>query len=94
MRIDAYNQINQVYKTNNKVKAQNAYTARANDKVEISDFGKVLHSAKHAVKESPDVREDRIAELKARIDNGTYDVSGEAFADKLLDDYQLSGKLW
>lgn len=94
MRVDAYNQINQVYKTNNKVKAQNAYSARANDKVEISDFGKVLHSAKKAVKESSDVREDRIAELKARIDSGTYDVSGEAFADKLLDDCQLSGKLW
>ena len=94
MRIDAYNQISQVYKTNNKVKAQNAYAARANDKVEISDFGKVLQSAKQAVKESSDVREDKIAELKARIENGTYEVSGESFADKLLDDYQLVGKLW
>ena len=94
MRIDAYNQISQVYKTNNKVKAQNSYAARANDKVEISDFGKVLQSAKQAVKESSDVREDRIAELKARIENGTYEVSGESFADKILDDYQLVGKLW
>lgn len=94
MRIDAYNQIGQLYKTNNKAKAQNAYAARANDKVEISNLGKTLTSAKVAVKQSPDVREDRIAELKARIESGTYEVSGEAFADKLLDDYQLSGKLW
>ena len=94
MRIDAYNQVGQIYKTNSKVKAQNAYAARANDKLEISDMGKILQSAKQAVKESSDVREDRIAELKARINSGTYDVSGEDFADKLLNDYQLSGKLW
>ena len=45
MRIDAYNQIGQIYKANSKVKAQNAYTARANDRLEISDMGKVLQSA-------------------------------------------------
>ena len=36
----------------------------------------------------PDVREDRVAELKTQIQNGTYNVSNESFADKLLAAYE------
>lgn len=87
MRIDAYNQVSQVYKTGSKIKAQKAAAAKGSDKVEISEFGKVLQTAKQAVQASSDVREDRVAELKAKINSGTYEVSGEAFAEKLLENY-------
>ena len=33
--------------------------------------------------------EDKIADIKSRIDNGTYNVSSESFADKLLEKYQV-----
>lgn len=89
MRIDAYNQIGQIYKTNNKVKVQKSSSVAGSDKVEISEFGKVLNAAKNAVKETADVREDKVAELKSRIDNGTYEVSAESFADKLLESYGI-----
>ena len=45
--------------------------------------------AKQAVASAPDVRQDKIADIKERIQNGTYDVSPEAFADKLLSDYDV-----
>lgn len=93
MRIDAYNQIGQVYKTNNKLKTQKTSGATRSDYVEISEFGKVLQTAKQAVKNSRDIREDKVADIKARIDNGTYEVSGESFADKVIENYQEFGRI-
>ncbi len=85
MRIEAYSQIQQVYGTN-KVN-RTAKTQKSNnvsDSVKISSIGKDIQTAKQAVKEAPDVREDVTAPLKKAIQDGTYDVSGEDFADKLL----------
>ena len=93
MRIDAYNQIGQVYKINNKLKTQKTSGATRSDHVEISEFGKVLQTAKQAVKNSRDIREDKVADIKARIDNGTYEVSGESFADKVIENYQEFGRI-
>lgn len=87
MRIDAYNQVSQIYQTGNKMKTQKVSKTSARDKVEISSFGKAYQVAKNAVNEAPDVREDKVADIKARIDNGTYEVSSEHFADKLLESY-------
>lgn len=89
MRIDAYNQISQIYQTNNKYKTQKTTSVSARDKVEISSMGKAYQTAKSAVNEAADVREDKIADIKSRLDNGTYNVSAESFADKLLGKYQV-----
>lgn len=89
MRIDAYNQISQVYGVNGKMKTQATAKTTRSDKVEISSFGKELQVAKQAVKNAPDVREDLVAKYKKEIDNGTYDVSGEDFADKLMEKFGL-----
>ena len=55
------------------------------DEVSISQSGRDYHVAKKAVAEASDVREDRIAKIKARIDAGTYSVNPEDFANKLLE---------
>lgn len=88
MRVDAYNQINQIYNTNNKIKTQKTSKTSARDKVELSSFGKAYQVAKQAVQNAPDIREDKVAEIKAKMDNGTYDVSAEQFADKLLSKFE------
>ena len=89
MRIEAYSQVQQIY-SNNKVNKTQA-TQKTNDirdTVSFSSIGKDIQVAKQAVNNAPDVREDVVAKLKAAIKNGTYDVSGEAFADKLLAKYE------
>ena len=89
MRIEAYSQVQQIY-SNNKVNKTQA-TQKNNDirdTVSFSSIGKDIQVAKQAVNNAPDVREDVVAKLKAAIKNGTYDVSGEAFADKLLAKYE------
>ena len=68
MRIDAYNQIAQVYKTTSAAKLQKTENARhGRDEVQISSFGRDYQIAKQAVTEAADIREDKVAELKQRL---------------------------
>ena len=43
-----------------------------------------MQIAKNALKNVPDIREDKVNELSAKMANGTYQVSPESFADKLI----------
>ena len=84
MRIDAYNQISQVYGVKGKVKTNQVSRVSQTDKLEISSFGRDLQIAKQAVNNAPDVRMDKVEQLKSQIANGTYDVDAGSFADMLL----------
>lgn len=87
MRIGAYNQIAQVYGNQSVKKSYSSGTAGAAstmDQVSFSTVGKDMQIAKNALSSISDVREDRVKALKESIANGTYQVSAESFADKLL----------
>lgn len=87
MRINSISQVSQLYQTNATNKKKNIYGANAKDTVSISDFGKDYQIAKAAAANVPDVRQEKVDSLKQSIKNGTYEVSGEAFAEKLLAAY-------
>lgn len=57
----------------------------SSDSLEISDRSRELARARQAVDAAPDVRADRVAEIKQRIEDGTYSVSPELLARKLLE---------
>lgn len=84
MRIEAYTQVQQIYNTHKVNKAQKASNVSFSDKLQLSSMGKDMQVAKQAVQNSPDVREDLVARYKAQFEAGTYQVSSEAFADKLI----------
>lgn len=84
MRIEAYNQVQQLYQPKQLSKAQQAGSVSHKDQLQISSTGKDYQSAKAAVSGVADVREELTASLKARIENGTYNVEPTAFAEKLL----------
>lgn len=88
MRIEAYNMVSQVYGTQKPQKAQSTAKVSRMDEVQISSFGKDLAIAKQAVKDASDVRESVTAPIKSSIQAGTYSVSGEDFASKLLAKYE------
>lgn len=85
MRIDAYNQIGQFYQSKQKTRAQETKGVQAQDQLYISSTAKDYQIAKQAVAAAPDIREDKVAAIKAQIENGTYEVSSESFAAKLLE---------
>ena len=89
MRIDAYNQIQQIYGTSNIKKTEEKKVTTGSFKVQLllSATGKDAQIAKQAVANTPDVREDKIAALKEQIQNDTYEVDADDFADKILEKY-------
>lgn len=87
MRIEAYNQVQQLYQTQKVNRTQAASAVARKDKVQISSIGKDIQVAKTAVAGAADIREDVVAPIKAKVQNGTYQVSAESFAEKLLAKY-------
>lgn len=87
MRIDAYNKVNQVYQTNVKTQTTKKDKMSKSDKVEISQFGRDLQVAKQAVENMPDIREEKVEVIKTAITSGTYEVSMEEVADKLVNHF-------
>lgn len=85
MRIDAYNAVNQVYQTNTQAKKAMTDKKVSSDKVEISQTGKDIAIAKNAIAEAPDVRGDRVEIIKRQMADGTYSISMEDVADKMID---------
>jgi negative regulator of flagellin synthesis FlgM len=88
MRIDTINQIAQTYgvqSTNGVRKTQGVSGPK--DKVSISQTGHDYQVAAAAVSEASDVREDKVSDLKSRIEAGTYSVEPGDFASKLLEAY-------
>lgn len=85
MRIEAYSQVQQIYKPRQSSRNKQVSAASySSDQLQISTAGKDFQTAKSAVAAVPDVREDLVSSIKSRMDNGTYQVNTSAFADKLL----------
>jgi negative regulator of flagellin synthesis FlgM len=63
---------------------QPAAPAVSPDSVSISAEARSLAASRRAVETAPDVRADRVAELKRRIASGDYDVPADVLARDLL----------
>ena len=75
----------------NRPAAADGVSTRSTDRsreaatVELSTRSRELHEALRAAKAAPDVRADVVADVKQRIDNGTYTVDATAIARSMLD---------
>lgn len=63
---------------------QGAEIATPAAQVELSSQAQTLASAKAAVDAAPDMRDDLVANLKAQVDAGTYNVSGKDIAEQMV----------
>ena len=88
MRIEAYNQVQQVYQAQRAGKTQKSPSASRTDRLQISSFGKDIQIAKAAVASAPDIREEFTAPIKARFQDVTYELINESFAEKLMEKYK------
>ena len=88
MRIETYNQVQQMYRTQRVNKSQALSKTAPTAMLEISSRGRDFQIAKSAVQASPDVREEVTAPIKEKVQNGTYNVETKSFAEKLLQKYE------
>ena len=56
----------------------------AEEKVSLSSTARDFQKAQKVLGELPEVRDEKVRELKDRIQAGTYDVNGEKIAEKML----------
>lgn len=56
------------------------------DQVTISDQAQILHRLVEQVRAQPELRDARVAELRAQIASGEYQVDGDALAELLVDE--------
>ena len=61
------------------------------DKVELTNDAKLLEKLDKALANAPDVDEARVAEIKAAIEGGNYEIDADAIADAMLHFERLLG---
>lgn len=67
-----------------KTAYQSSYSTMRNDSLELSTHAKELRLAREQVLKSPEIRADKIGELKKQIQEGTYQVSATDIAVKMI----------
>ena len=90
INIDAYvNNINDKQKAENTSDKAETNVAKT-DTVNISDAAKEIQEVRKELDNVPDVRADKVEQLKNQIENGTYEIKSEEIAEKMLRDSLLN----
>ena len=61
-----------------------AEEASGQDKVQISDRSREIARVRELVNAAPEVRSDKVAEMKEKLASGTYSVNGEQVAEAMM----------
>ena len=91
--IDAY--VNQVQDKNKVGTPDNKpeKSAVKADTVVISDAAKRIQEARRQLDDIPDVREDKVSQLRNQIQNGTYEINADKIAAKMIKEGLLNDAL-
>jgi len=84
VQIDAY--VNQVH-DKNKVdpsKNESNKAAAKTDTVVISDAAKRIQEVRSQLDDVPDVNEEKVAQLRNEIENGSYKINADQIAGKMI----------
>lgn len=89
MRIsDNVQQVASIYTKDNKVSRIETpnKVSGIKDNIKISETGKDYALIQKALKDVPDVRQDKVNAVMSKMDKGEYSVNGSDIADKLFKD--------
>jgi negative regulator of flagellin synthesis FlgM len=73
----------------NQAPATNGASFAPVDRVELSTSSRLIQKIQEAAQAAPDVRAEKVAALKKQVENGTYQVSSEDIAGKMLKNFLL-----
>lgn len=88
MVIDKIGNINNIIEPKKSNPVSSAKETKKKDSIEISSEGKKAADASRVaqiVKDSPDIRADRVQEIKDQIANGTYNFDDPKMLDMVAD---------
>ncbi len=81
---------NQQPERNQRVDEEKAKTASPSDRVELSTRSKEMQKIYEVLQATPDIRTERVSELKKQIETGNYRVDSGALAEKIILDSLVS----
>lgn len=87
MRIqnDGINKMLNIYKNQEKVSETNKLNkGKKADQLNISSGARDFQLAMAEVKNKPEIREEKVAEIKKQIEAGTYEVNPKKIAEKMM----------
>jgi negative regulator of flagellin synthesis FlgM len=70
-------------------KTASRQVSQGGDRVEISAQARMLQTARDTVRQMPEVDEAKVAEIKARLQAGTYTPDSRTIAAKMIDEALL-----
>jgi negative regulator of flagellin synthesis FlgM len=56
------------------------------DSVELSPKAKVMQEAMKVLETLPDVREEKVAQIREQIEEGSYQIDGKKIAEKMINE--------
>lgn len=71
--------------------AQQTSGTKGAETVAVSSFARDVGKAGAVVRNTPDIRKEKIAAIKDQIDKGEYHVSGDKIAGKIMEDIVKQG---
>lgn len=84
MKVDAYNQVNQIYQTTKPKKVTKTGETKVKEQYRVSQSGKDYQIAKNALSQVPEIREDKVNYFKGVLASGTYNVSSQEIAESMV----------
>ena len=97
MRInnDGINKMLNIYNKNqgNVDKAEKLGKSKKTDQLNISSNARDFQVAMEQIKNQPEIREEKVAEIKRQKESGTYEIDAKKIADKMMQDANIFRKL-
>lgn len=87
MKINGQMPIQKILKTyeqNHRVEKSKKKPTTETDRVEISEKAREIQVAMKALADVPEIREERVREIKEAIENDTYKPTGKDIVDQLF----------
>ncbi len=91
MRIDTVNRIYETYQTQTAANIKKQGKVTSKDEVTFSSEAKKFAEVKKMLSDVPDVRWDKVNEIKERMASGNYNVKAEEVAEKILSQFEARG---
>ncbi|SDL67540.1 flagellar biosynthesis anti-sigma factor FlgM [Halarsenatibacter silvermanii] len=60
------------------------------DRMEISAEARQIHEFAVQMEETPDIRQERVAELRQEVQSGSYEIDPEQIAESMIDEMEAA----
>lgn len=85
MKINGLDRVSGIYKSNQINKNSQVNKSKKKDSLELSSMAKDFRYAKSIGKNIPDVRMDKVEEIKHLMSSNNYNVDGKEVAKKMIE---------